>query len=219
MSQDQALELISFKICPFVQRSIIALNEKQVDFKLTHLEMGNMPDWFKEVSPTGKVPVLKVGDTAVFESAVIVEYLDEVYTPQLHPDALLDKALHRSWIEFCSELTMLQYHMLTAKNQEGFEENRSAIEKSLQQLDKVISEETPYFSGKTFHLVDAVYAPFFLRLKVVDAKKPLEIKLSERLQKWSDALLGKDTVKQSVVEDFESIYLGFLQMRESYHLS
>jgi glutathione S-transferase len=219
MSQDQKLELISFKICPFVQRSVIALNEKQVNYKLTHLEMGNMPDWFKEISPTGKVPVLKVGDTPVFESAVIIEYLDEVYAPKLHPDAPLDKALHRSWIEFCSELTMAQFRMFTAKDQQVFEENKDSLTKGLQQLEKVLAEETPFFSGETFHLVDAVYAPLFLRLKIVEAKKPLGITLSERLQTWSDALLTKDTVKNSVVSDFDSVFLGFLQKQESYHFS
>ena len=55
----QDIELISFKICPFVQRSVIALKEKQVDFKVTYIDLANPPEWFSEVSPLGKVPVLK----------------------------------------------------------------------------------------------------------------------------------------------------------------
>jgi glutathione S-transferase len=33
------------------------------------------PDWFKEISPTGQVPLLKVDDQAIFESLVITEFI------------------------------------------------------------------------------------------------------------------------------------------------
>ena len=70
-------ELISFKLCPFVQRSVIVLLEKEAPFDITYIDLSNPPDWFKAISPMGKVPVLKVDDTVLFESAVIMEYLDE----------------------------------------------------------------------------------------------------------------------------------------------
>lgn len=56
------IELVSFKICPFVQRSVIALNEKNIDYKITYIDLASPPDWFNEISPLGKVPVLKVDD-------------------------------------------------------------------------------------------------------------------------------------------------------------
>nr|HPQ97823.1 glutathione S-transferase family protein [Thiolinea sp.] len=93
MSVKPRLELVSFKICPYVQRAVIALNEKGAEYTLTHLVPGEEPDWFKQVSPMGKVPVLLVDGTPVFESAVIMEYVDEVYGPQLHPEDALQKAL------------------------------------------------------------------------------------------------------------------------------
>jgi len=219
MSQNLKLELISFKVCPFVQRSIIALNEKQIDFKLIHIEPGNSPDWFKEISPLGKVPVLRVGDQPIFESAVILEYLDEVYAPHLHPRDPLEKALHRSWIEFCSELVMMQFRMFTAKDKESFEENRDALKQGLQRLDQIVAKEGSFFAGDTFTLVDTVYAPLFLRLNIVEAMYPLNVDLSERLQVWSQALLARDTVKHSVVDDFESIFMTFLQKQEGYLFS
>ncbi len=219
MSQDATLELISFKVCPFVQRSVIALHEKQVDFKLTHIMPSNQPDWFKEISPLGKVPVLKVGDSPVFESAVILEYLDEVYTPQLHPDDPLEKATHRSWMEYCSDLVMTQFKMLTAKDEQGFEENRDKLKQGLQRLDTVVAEATPFFAGEAFTLVDTVYAPLFMRLKIVEDIHPLELDISPRLQTWADALLARETVKNSVVDDFEVVFKGFLKGQESYLIS
>lgn len=75
MSQPAKLELVSFKVCPFVQRSVIALNAKGIAYTLTHINPHEPPDWFKAISPLGKVPVLLVDGTPLFESAVILEYL------------------------------------------------------------------------------------------------------------------------------------------------
>ena len=69
--------LISFDICPFVQRSVITLEEKGVKYNIKYIELENKPDWFLAISPFGKVPVLQVNDKVLFESAVINEYLDE----------------------------------------------------------------------------------------------------------------------------------------------
>ena len=59
---------------PYVQRAVIALTEKGVDFERIDIDLANKPDWFLKLSPLGKVPVLVDGDTVIFESAVIVEY-------------------------------------------------------------------------------------------------------------------------------------------------
>ncbi len=79
-----AYQLISFVLCPFVQRSVITLKEKQVPFDITYVDLQNLPDWFNAISPMGKVPVLRVDEKRVlFESAVINEYLDETNPPPL----------------------------------------------------------------------------------------------------------------------------------------
>src|SRR5512145_1650093 len=109
--------LVSFKLCPFVQRSVIVLQEKRVDYEITYIDLKNPPDWFKAISPFGKVPLLQVGDTVLFESAVIMEYLDEVNPPSLHPADPLRKAHNRAWVEFSSSLFFCQYNMVMAQEQ------------------------------------------------------------------------------------------------------
>src|SRR5256714_3770722 len=96
------LRLISHKLCPYVQRAVIALTEKGVAFERIDIDLANKPDWFLAISPLGKTPVLQVGDTAIFESAVIFEYLEETQPHQLHPADALRRAEHRAWIEFGS---------------------------------------------------------------------------------------------------------------------
>jgi glutaredoxin len=96
------LRLISHKLCPYVQRAVIALTEKGVAFERIDIDLANKPDWFLKVSPLGKTPVLMVGDAAIFESAVILEYLEETEPKPLHPPDPLRRAEHRAWIEFGS---------------------------------------------------------------------------------------------------------------------
>src|SRR6201991_5093248 len=93
---------ISHKLCPYVQRAVIALTEKGVPFDRIDIDLANKPDWFLAISPLGKTPVLQVGDKAIFESAVILEYLEETQPNPLHPADPLTRAEHRAWIEFGS---------------------------------------------------------------------------------------------------------------------
>jgi glutathione S-transferase len=69
------LELISFKLCPFAQRALISLNVQKIDFKMTYINPMDPPDWFKEISPTGQVPLLKVDDQVIFESLVFAVFV------------------------------------------------------------------------------------------------------------------------------------------------
>jgi len=58
---------------------VITLNHKNCDYDIIFIGLRNLPDWFLEISPLGKVPVLKVDDNEVlFESAVINKFIDDV---------------------------------------------------------------------------------------------------------------------------------------------
>ena len=95
------LELISFHLCPFVQRSVITLKEKGADYAVTYIDLADKPEWFLRISPEGKVPVLRVDDEhIIFESAVINEFVNEVTPGDLHPSDPVQKAYNRAWIAF-----------------------------------------------------------------------------------------------------------------------
>ncbi|MBO1347234.1 MAG: glutathione S-transferase family protein [Hormoscilla sp. GUM202] len=53
----------------------------QVDFTYKNIELGkdNKTDWFHQLNPNGTVPVIQHGETVVYESLVINEYLQEVF--------------------------------------------------------------------------------------------------------------------------------------------
>src|ERR1700750_3037286 len=98
------LKLISHKLCPYVQRAVISLAGKGRACERIDIDLANKPDWFLKVSPLGKTPVLLVGDHAIFESAVILEYLEETQAQPLHPANALHRADHRAFIEFGSAI-------------------------------------------------------------------------------------------------------------------
>lgn len=214
-----SLELVSFSICPFVQRSVIALKEKQVPFEVTYIDLHNPPEWFNEISPFGKVPLLKVEGEVLFESAIIGDYLDEVFAPQLHPENPLTRAKHRGWIEFGSSLLFDQVKIVLAKNEDEYQQAIEAFSGSLARLNDQVGDG-PYFSGEKFTLLDASYAPFFMRFQLLcKYRDDLIDTMPQKLQNWSRALLDRETVKDSVMDNFESEYIAFFKPKGSMILA
>ena len=206
------IELISFKLCPYVQRSVITLLEKGIPFDITYIELDDKPDWFLKISPLGKVPVLRINDDNVlFESAVINEYLDEITPPSLHPKDPFTKALNRAWIEFGSSLLMTSYRLKTAQDKDTLEKERSLLAAQLNQLEVQV-EGGNFFNGDRFSLVDTAYAPVFCWIDLIDRHFNTGLlKHLPGLKNWSNNLLQRPSVKGSVAEDFEERVLQRLQ--------
>lgn len=207
----EKMELISFKLCPFVQRAVIVLKYKQIDFDITYIDLGNPPGWFKEISPLGQVPVLKVGSEVLFESSVIQEYVDEVTPPSLHPTDSLIKAKNRAWISYSGELIMDLYKMGNATSDGVFTENKEKMLARLKRLESMHSGTT-FFNNDDFALIDAAVAPFFMRLALLS--KLAQVNFLEgfpKMTKWSNALLALESVQKSVVDDFPQMYTGMLK--------
>jgi len=210
-------KLISFKVCPFVQRSVILLKEKGVDYDIEYIDVYNPPEWFLEISPTGKVPVMQVKEGVVlFESAVISEYIDEVFEPQLHPSDPLIKAQNRAWIEYTSPLYMGTFNIIMAKKKEDMEKALEEFSKNLSGLNDA-KQKQPWFNGDDFSLVDIAAAPIFTRTKFIKEHCQLDLlKDFPALQQWSNDLLMRQTVKDSIVDDFDELLLARMKANESY---
>jgi glutathione S-transferase len=208
------LELVSFDLCPYVQRSVITLKRKRAPFQITFIDLEKPPAWFEKISPLGKVPVLKVqapepARTAViFESAVINEYLDETIAPQLHPRDPLQKAHCRSWIEYGSELLMTNYRMTMAENHADLENVKSEFFTDLGRLDDQV--KGPYFLGSDLSLVDAAYAPLFMRL-LLSPKLTADPawKSMSKVREWARKLVDLPEVQESVVPGFAEKYVSY----------
>ncbi len=207
----QNIELISFKLCPYVNRSVITLLEKKIDFKITHIDLFDPPEWFYDVSPRKKVPVLKYNNEILFESAAINEFLDEITPGQLMPKDPLKKAQHRAWVEYGSDIIMAQYRMIKDEAQQGFIKNKEQLETYLQYLEKN-KQDSHYFDSSEFALIDSAYAPIFIRIDVVKKLSGLDLldKLP-KLSRWSEALLQKKSIADSIIPDFSEVFYDFFK--------
>src|SRR5215468_759562 len=150
-----ALKLISHKLCPYVQRAVIALAEKGVPFERIDIDLANKPDWFLKISPLGKVPVLVVtGDdgkeVALFESNVICEYIEDAQAgAKLHAQDPLTRAQHRAWMEFGSTILSELWGLETTGDPAIFESKRQAVAAKFARVEQALGAG-PFFAGKDF---------------------------------------------------------------------
>jgi glutathione S-transferase len=211
------LELVSFKLCPFVQRSVITLRHKAAPYRIRYVDLADPPAWFRTLSPRGKVPLLVVdGGQVVFESAVINEFIDEVTPGRLHPDDPLQRALNRSWIEFGSAALMDLRELTTVATADDFAAVADAHLAKLTQVEVAIADG-PFFNGASFSLVDAAYAPLLMRLDLIGRLVPLsDIAALPKIARWRAVLLDLPAVAGSVVADFADLFEDLIARRQGY---
>ena len=213
--------LISSATCPWVQRAVILLRVKGVEFDVTYINLREKPDWFLKVSPHGKVPVLKVDDEILFESNAIAEFLDETFEPRLHPQDPIARARNRAWTDFipdfARDLVSINYAKSAEELPEKIENARARLKRIEDALTNQRKNDGPYFNGPDFSLVDAGYGPFFQRFNICEAYLKTGV-LDEfpKTKAWSDTLLGDDRVMGAVPDDFLSLYQENLHRRGAY---
>jgi len=208
--------LISHKLCPYVQRAVIALTEKGVAFERIDVDLANKPDWFLRLSPLGKTPVLQVGDTAIFESAVILEYLEETQIKPLHPADPLRRAEHRGWIEFGSAILNDIAGLYGAPNEAAFQGKTAQLEQRFARLEARLLA-APWFDGKEFSLVDAVFGPVFRYFDVFDEIGDFGILTGKtKLARWRAALAARQSVQAAVSPEYPALLRDFFNRRASW---
>ncbi|MDO6527149.1 glutathione S-transferase family protein [Motilimonas sp. 1_MG-2023] len=200
-----------------MQRSVIVLEEKRIPYTRIDIDLANKPDWFEQCSPMGKVPLLLVDEKpALFESAIICEYLDEITAASLHPMDSFDKALHRAWIEFGTSILGKIANLYNAKSKSDFDVIHIEIQEKFGAIESAIAG-FPYFTGGAFHLIDAVYGPIFRYFDVFDSFIDLQtFKSLPKCNQWRSALANRDSVKSAVSVDYPAQLTTFLLRRVSH---
>ncbi len=217
-SQHPRIELVSHILCPYVQRAVITLTEKNIAHDRTYIDLSDKPKWFRDISPLGKVPLLRIGPDLLFESAAICEFLNETTPGSLHPDDPLAKARHRAWIAFASIMLDTIGGLYNAPDEARYQEKLDTLRDRLTWLEGNLAAG-PYFDGTRFRLVDAAFGPVFRYFDVIEAFAPLGLfKGLPRAAAWRTALAQRPSVKNAVTADYPALLRSFIERRGS-HLS
>jgi glutathione S-transferase len=210
MEHAMKLTLISHALCPYVQRAVIALKEKGVQYERIDIDLRAKPDWFLALSPLGKTPVLRVGDVAIFESAVICEYLEDTVAPALHPADALQRARHRAWIEFASTTLNAIWSYYSARDEAAFAAAGLALNQRFAQLEHELGAG-PWFAGSAFSLVDAAFAPVFRYFDVFDEVETVDLfGAMPKLRTWRAALGQRTSVRAAVTPEYPTLLRKFV---------
>ena len=214
------LRLISHKLCPYVQRAVIVATEKDIPFERIDIDLANKPDWYLEISPTGKVPVLEATladgtKHVLFESAVIAEYLDEISDDRLLPSDPLARARERAWVEFASAALGDIYQLYVAPDGDRFNSALAALDKKLAQVEPELGGT--YFAGGRFGLVDAAFAPVFRYFDVFERRASLDVlERRPKLRAWANVLLKRPSVISAAPGDYSDRVVDFIKAKGSH---
>jgi glutathione S-transferase len=196
------IQIYSATVCPYAHRSRLTLLEKGVDFELIEIDLQNKPEGFTDISPYGKVPVIKHGEHRVWESAIINEYLDEVFPdPPLLPREPINRALARIWIDFAN--TRLVPAFSNVLRNPDSQTQKDAAEELRHHLRFIeteglakLSGDGSYWFGKSVSLVDLTYYPWFERWPVIEHYRGIQLSSEfPHLNRWWEAMSQRNSVK------------------------
>ena len=169
MTGDATIELFSARVCPYAHRTRLVLAEKGLEFELTEIDFKDKPKRFLEVSRYGKVPAIVHEGNEVYESAIINEYLEEVFPePPLMPKDNGLRAQVRIWIDYCDDYFLDDLYG-AIRNQDAAEhrELKNKVVTHLRTLEDALARLSgagPYWLGAEACLLDFALYPFFERL-------------------------------------------------------
>ena len=153
---------------------------------------------------------------AIFESAVILEYLEETEPLPLHPPDPLRRAEHRSWIEFGSATLNDIAGFYSAPDEASFAGKAGKLSDKFAWLERRLGPG-PYFDGSSFSLVDAVFGPVFRYFDVFDRISDFGILAGKpKVTGWREKLAVRPSIRAAVAPDYDARLWAFLQARKSH---
>jgi glutathione S-transferase len=179
----------------------MVLHEKGIDFDVHEVDLSNKSEEFLSVSPYGKVPVLRVNGTSLYESNIVNEYLDEVYnSPKLMPDNPEEKASVRSWMAFADDYFFLSIFRVRMGLQRGYSEDE--IQEAKEKLDDALSRLEHQLEGREYvvgeyTLADIAHAGNFHRLRVLAKSGEVPLHKYPNVMAWMGQVEDRESYKAS----------------------
>jgi len=173
------------------------LAEKDITFETIDVDMVNLPEDLSELNPYNTVPTLVDRDLVLYDSRVIVEYLDERFPhPPLMPVDPVSRAktrlaLHRvetDWYPLMNDIL--------TRGEKAAAKARKMLRESFISSAEVF-EVMPYFLNQDFTLIDATIAPVLWRLPVLGVELPKE---AQSVLDYAERVFARETFQLSLTE-------------------
>ena len=192
------IQLYFAKASTFSQRTRVVLLEKGIDFTPIEIDLQNKPDGYTQISHYGKVPAIKHGDVEIYESAIINEYLDEVFPkPPLLPRDPAAKAIARIWIDYANTRFVPAFNkFLRGKDSQEQELGRKEFTEALLYIEQEGLGKGDYWLGDQFSLVDISFYPWFERLPLLKHFRKFTLPAeTSRLQTWWNLVGDRSSIQ------------------------
>jgi len=173
VTKRSGMTLFSDPACHYCHRVRIVLAEKGVTVDIEDIDPGNVSDELVELNPYATVPTLVDKDLSLYESKVMMEYLDERFPhPPLLPVYPVARALHRQFMhriekDWCDKVDQIQKKGGTKAGDTA----RKELRDSFLGVAPIFAEQ-PYFMHDEFTLVDCCLAPLLWRFDMLGIKLP-----------------------------------------------
>jgi RNA polymerase-associated protein len=194
------MTLFSDPTCQYSHRVRIVLAEKGVTVDIEDVDQKSVTEEILEANPYGTLPTLVDRDLALYESNVVMEYLDERFPhPPLLPVYPVARAESRLWIyrierDWCILIDKI-------KENSDIKETEAARKEFRESLITIASifEEMPYFMSEEFTLVDCCLAPMLWRLPELGISLPSNRQIKP-LHDYMDRLFERPCFQESLTD-------------------
>lgn len=210
------IKIISFKICPFVQRVTAALEAKKIPYEIEYISLSNKPQWFLDISPNGQVPLLVTETgTALFESDAIIEYIEDEFGPLEQGVTNEQRALDRAWSYLGSKHYLAQCGTMRSSDKATLTEKVANLAKAFAKVEKQVAG--PFFKGEQLSNVDMAWLPLLHRAHIIKAHTCFDMLDGfPKVQAWQQQLMETGLVEKTVAEDFEAAFTGFYLSEQTF---
>ena len=211
------MKVVSFKICPFVQRVTALMEAKGLDYDIEFIDLSDKPQWFLDISPNGQVPILITDDgTALFESDAIVEYIEETYAPLRAGISPEDRAKNRAWSYLAAKNYLVQCSAQRSPSLDVLKERTGKLGKAFDRIESRLGD-TPFFGGDSIGMVDIAWLTLLHRADIVERRTGYDfIGDRTKLKTWQKQLMSTGLAEKSVASDFEDAFAAFYLSDQTY---
>ncbi len=183
--------------CPYSHRARIVLAEKHITADVISIDGDSLPESVMELNPYNSLPTIVDRDLVLYNSRLIMEYLDERYPhPPLLPVDPVNRAQSRMFLYRIERDWYSLLDALTGRSKAEAEKARKILRDGLISVAPIF-EQKPFFMSDEFSLVDCSLAPMLWRLPLYKIELPVQAK---PLLQYADRLFERESFQESLTD-------------------